>query len=66
MGAFCTVCHIEYSSARRALGYTTCLNCGQDRALRESARRAKCVAPAYNKGAYQYISSVAAAKEVGR
>ena len=32
----------------------------------EKARKAKCSAPAYNKGAYQYVGTVQAARGVGR
>jgi hypothetical protein len=66
MGAICKVCQIEYNSARRALGYRTCLDCGSTIALREAVRRAKCTAPAYNKGAYQYVGSMSTAREIGR
>ena len=34
--------------------------------MKEKARKAKCSAPAYNKGAYQYVGTVQAAKGVGR
>ena len=35
-------------------------------AQEEIARKAKCVAPAYNKGAYQYIASEEQAKWIGK
>lgn len=35
-------------------------------ALAEAERRKLCCAPAYNKGAYQYISSEEQAKDIGR
>ncbi len=56
----------EYDPRRRLLGYRTCLDCGSTRALREMKRKAKCTAPAYNKGAYQYVGTIANAKGVGR
>lgn len=64
--AICKVCDDEYSDRRRALGYVTCLDCGQEAAEKEILRKAKCSAPAYNKGGYMYISSVKMAKDLGR
>ena len=45
-------CGEDYPDARHALGYRTCLSCGDTaaRAVRFT------VMPAYNKGAYQLIS----------
>ena len=63
--AICIECDEEYSDRRKALGYRTCLDCGQD-AEKEILRKARCTAPAYNKGGYMYISSVNMAKDVGR
>lgn len=56
--AFCIVpdCGEEYSDKRLALGYETCLDCGRRNAVMEARRKATRVAPAYNKGGYQYIS----------
>ena len=62
----CLKCGEQYSAKRRALGYTTCLDCGSVAADKEAKRRAKCVAPAFNKGAYQYVGSFEEAKWVGR
>ena len=64
--AICKVCDDEYSDRRKALGYVTCLDCGQEAAEKEILRKAKCSAPAYNKGVYMYISSVKMAKDLGR
>lgn len=66
MNPICDDCSSEYQKARQTLGYRTCLDCGSTRALKESLHRAKCTAPAFNKGAYQYVSSVAMAKQLGR
>ncbi len=66
MEAVCIDCHTEFNPKRLELGYRTCLDCGATRALREMNRKAKCSAPAYNKGAYQYVGSVEAARGVGR
>ncbi len=66
MKAICFQCREEYNPKRRELGYRTCLDCGGTAALAEKARKAKCSAPAYNKGAYQYVGTVQAAKGVGR
>ena len=62
----CIKCGDDYSPKRHALGYSTCLSCGSVAATIESNRRKKCVAPAFNKGAYQYVSSVEDARWLGR
>lgn len=62
----CIKCHEEYNPRRLELGYRTCLDCGGKAAMIEKARKAKCSAPAYNKGAYQYVGTVQAARGVGR
>ena len=59
-------CGNSVPGVRRLLNYDTCLECGEKEALRIKAYRAKCVAPAYNKGAYQYIHSKELAKDVGK
>lgn len=64
--AVCVECWDEYPVARKSLGYNTCLECGEANARVEVQRRKKCMAPAYNKGAYQYVGSVAVAKSVGK
>ena len=66
MKAVCLECWEEYKLARKKLGYKTCLECGETNARAESARKAKCTAPAYNKGAYQYVGTVLTARSVGR
>ena len=62
----CKICEEEYSPKRKALGYDTCLNCGGRIANKQAALKSRQVAPAYNKGAYQYITSVNMAKDIGR
>jgi len=62
----CIECGEEYNPKRKLLGYSTCLDCGQDNAEREILRKSKCIAPAYNKGAYMYVSSSAMARDAGR
>lgn len=66
MEAHCRECGVEYSTKRASLGYSTCLECGANEATIERRRRAKCVAPAYNKGAYQYVPTIDVAREIGR
>ena len=66
MKPLCVVCQAEYSPKRLALGYRTCLDCGGVQALKEKSRKARCTAPAFNKGAYQYVGSINMAKGVGR
>lgn len=62
----CFECGEKFNPKRLRLGYTYCLECGDNHAKQETIRKSKCVAPAYNKGAYQYVSSVEQAKLVGR
>ena len=62
----CIKCHEDFNPRRLELGYRTCLDCGGKAAMIEKARKAKCSAPAYNKGAYQYVGTVQAAKGIGR
>ena len=64
--AICVECGDTYSEKRKSLGYDICLECGDIEASRQSARKARCIAPAYNKGAYMYITNRKMAKEVGR
>ena len=66
MIAICVDCWDEHPVARKNLGYKTCLECGEANARVEIARKAKCTAPAFNKGAYTYIYSKAQAKNIGR
>ncbi len=66
MIAICNECWNEYSVKRKKLGYKTCLDCGEANAKIEVARRSKCVAPAFNKGAYQYIGTIDDAKNIGK
>ena len=59
-------CGEDINPKRYALGYRTCLDCGERDASKRSAQKARQVAPAFNKGAYQYITSVKIAKTIGR
>ena len=52
----CTLCDEPISQGRRSLGYMTCLGCGEAAANELAEQRKKQIAPAYNKGAYQYIT----------
>ena len=64
--AICSRCSEDYSDRRREIGYLTCLECGAAEASKETFAKARQVAPAYNKGAYQYITSKKIAKTIGR
>ncbi len=66
MKAICIDCSTPFNPKRLELGYRTCLDCGSTRAIKEMNRKAKCTAPAYNKGAYQYVGTVQTARGVGR
>jgi hypothetical protein len=52
----CSVCRVKVPEARLRLGYSTCLTCGEVAAQKLATLRKKSIAPAYNKGAYQYIT----------
>jgi len=62
----CVECGEDYNPKRRSLGYQTCLECGDQEATRQILRKARCTAPAYNKGAYMYVTSSNMAKEIGK
>ena len=62
----CVECGDDFPIKRRELGYHTCLECGEKYAKVESAHKSKCFAPAYNKGAYMYVSSKSMARDLGR
>jgi ferredoxin-like protein FixX len=61
---FCIVCGEEFNIKRALLGYRTCLECGDKEAVAEKKRKSKCTAPAYNKGAYQYVASKEDVKDI--
>lgn len=62
----CPKCLIEeIAPARWALGYKTCLTCGEKEAKKESERKAGRIAIAYDKGGYQYITEGADLGELG-
>lgn len=54
---FCNYCGESFNPKRKELGYDYCLDCGSEISQREKEFKAKCTAPAYNKGAYTYIST---------
>ena len=62
----CVRCEEEVNPRRAALGYKTCLDCGAVDANREARQKARRIAPAFNKGAYQYVGTVQSARSVGR
>ncbi len=64
--AECIECGDDYNPKRLALGYLTCLECGDKEAAKQTLRKSRCTAPAYNKGAYMYVTSSNMAKQVGR
>lgn len=55
--AICRFCGEDYSARRFELGYISCLDCGDKQAEKEKAFKAKCTAPAYNKGPFMLITS---------
>jgi ribosomal protein L37AE/L43A len=62
----CVICEEDVDPRRVALGYKVCLECGEELAEFERARKAECSAPAFNKGAYQYVTSLDMARDLGR
>lgn len=66
MNPECTECGDEFDPRRYQLGYYTCIECGEEIAQKEILRKSKCTAPAYNKGAYMYVTSSQMAKELGK
>jgi hypothetical protein len=62
----CSKCGIEeIEPARIALGYYTCLTCGEAAAQLESNKKKGRVAIAYAKGAYQYITDGTNLEDLG-
>ena len=61
----CKICNEHIPEGRLSLGYVTCLACGEAAASDLAERRKKQCAPAYNKGAYQYIT-INDTKTIGR
>jgi hypothetical protein len=64
--AMCVECDEEYPDARKALGYETCLECGQELAQIEIESRKLRIAPAFNKGPIMYITSLEMVKDLGK
>jgi len=62
----CVICEEDVDPRRVALGYKTCLECGGRVAEQARARKARSSAPAFNKGAYMYVTSRRMALDVGR
>ncbi len=62
----CIECGDPFNPRRLALGYYTCLECGDAAASKQTAIKARRTAPAYTKGAYMYITSPKAAKDIGK
>jgi len=66
MNSECVECGEKFNPKRLVLGYRTCLACGDAEATRQILFKAKCTAPAFNKGGYMYISSKRMAKDAGK
>jgi predicted nucleic acid-binding Zn-ribbon protein len=64
--AICVECGKQFSDKRKALHYDTCLECGEELAQMEAHKRKLRIAPAFNKGAYQFITSIKMVKDLGR
>lgn len=59
----CDICGEEYPSARRSLGYMTCLSCGDQQAA--SSRSKWCIVPMH-KQAYTIITNREDLKHLGQ
>lgn len=59
-------CGEEIILERYNLGYKICTYCGEQEAKIEVERRKSCIAPLYNKGAYQYIGSIDQVLTIGK
>ena len=66
MNAKCVKCDKGFNPKRKDLGYSTCLDCGDKDATIQTLRKSRCTAPAYNKGAYMYVTNAGMAKDIGR
>tara|TARA_B100001989_G_scaffold251933_2_gene232449 strand:- start:845 stop:1042 length:198 start_codon:yes stop_codon:yes gene_type:complete len=62
----CKICSKNFPLKRKELGYEICIECGDKEAIKEYKRKSKCIAPLFNKGAYQYIGNIEEAKFLGR
>ena len=59
-------CGNKISLKRFNAGYNYCTECGERLAQEEIKRKAKCVAPAYNKGPLMYVSPGTDPASLGR
>ena len=64
--AECVSCGDDFNPKRYRLGYRTCLECGQTLALQEKVSKSRRTASLFNKGAYQFITSLEQVKHLGR
>lgn len=63
---YCPKCDMEeIPKARIALGYTTCMTCGEIDAKALSDKKRNRIAIAYPKGAYQYITDEYPLEDLG-
>lgn len=62
----CIICEESFSGKRAELGYKICLDCGEILAKKEKQYKSKCTAPAYNKGAYMYVTPNSDPRSLGR
>lgn len=64
--AICNLCEEDFNDKRRALGYETCLECGEKDAIQEANRRRSHLAPAYDKDVYQNVDDLFDAHDAGK
>ena len=60
----CLTCGAEYDARRLALGYRTCLDCGQEAAI--AMRTAWCIAPVAHKQGATLVTDPAMLKQLNK
>ncbi len=62
----CIKCCCSFPDKRKELGFNLYIDCWEKYVTLEKIRKSKCIAPLFNKGAYQYIGSIQDARNAGR
>jgi len=62
----CIVCEDDVEPENWNRGYRACLCCREKKAQQIAMKRRQQVAPAYNKGSYQFITSKQMCRDLGK